>query len=109
MGEIGCAAGDFLDDAAPEAFCPGAEEEEAAPAAGLARVAIGHGETEGPSSTGAGWQGARAEEPIRVTAVYFVTPVGAVTVADMEAFATAFAQWDERAIWGGSFVTKETA
>jgi hypothetical protein len=45
---------------------------------GLARVAIGHGESEGPYSTGEGYRGARAEEPIRVTVVYFVTPVGRV-------------------------------
>lgn len=76
--------------------------------AGLSRVAIGHGETEGPYSTGSGWRGARAEEPIRVTVVYFVTPVGRVTAKDMETFTAAFAQWDGQAIWGGSFVTKQT-
>jgi hypothetical protein len=76
--------------------------------AGLARVAIGHGEPEGPYSMGGGFRGARAEEPIRVTVVYFVTPVGAVTRTDMERFATAFERWDGQAIWGGSFVTKET-
>lgn len=74
---------------------------------GLTRVAIGHGEAEGPYNTGAGYRGARAEEPIRVTVVYFVTPVGQVTRKDMENFADAFAQWDTQAIWGGSFVTKE--
>jgi hypothetical protein len=26
----------------------------------------------------------------------------------MESFAAAFARWDTQAIWGGSFVTKET-
>jgi hypothetical protein len=76
--------------------------------AGLVRVAIGHGETEGTYNPGAGYRGARAEEPIRVTVVYFVTPVGRVTHKDMEAFASAFAGWDSQAIWGGSFVTKET-
>jgi hypothetical protein len=74
---------------------------------GLTRVAIGHGEAEGPYNTGAGYRGARAEEPIRVTVVYFVTPVGQVTRKDMENFAAAFSQWDTQAIWGGSFVTKE--
>jgi hypothetical protein len=43
-----------------------------------------------------------------VTVVYFVTPVGRVTRKDMESFAAAFAQWDSQAIWGGSFVTKES-
>jgi hypothetical protein len=75
---------------------------------GLVRVAIGHGEAEGPYSAGEGQRGARAEEPVRVTVVYFVTPVGEVTSRDMQAFASAFARWDEQAIWGGSFVTKET-
>jgi hypothetical protein len=75
---------------------------------GLARVAIGHGETEGPYTIGANYRGARAEEPIRVTVVYFVTPVGKVTPKDMETFSAAFAQWDGQAIWGGSFVTKES-
>jgi hypothetical protein len=75
---------------------------------GLVRVAIGHGEPEGLYRTGDGYRGARAEEPIRVTVVYFVTPKGAVTRKDMEAFAAAFARWDQQAIWGGSFVTKES-
>ncbi len=35
-------------------------------------------------------------------------PVGAVTKKDIERFASAFAGWDTQAIWGGSFVTKET-
>jgi hypothetical protein len=74
---------------------------------GLSKVAIGHGEAEGPFFPGSGWEGQRAEEPIRVTVVYFVTPVGKVTRADMETFTRAFAQWDAQAIWGGSFVTKE--
>lgn len=73
---------------------------------GLDRVAIGHGETEGAYFTGSGYRGARAEEPIRVTVVYFVTPVGRITGKDMDTFAKAFAQWDSQAIWGGSFVTK---
>lgn len=76
--------------------------------AGLARVAIGHGEGEGPYDAGSGQRGARADEPVRVTVVYFVTPVREVTRKDMEAFAAAFARWDKEAIWGGSFVTKET-
>ncbi len=76
--------------------------------AGLARVAIGHGAPEGPYHAGSGQRGARAEEPIRVTVVYFVTPVGTVTQKDMEGFAAAFSQWDDQAIWGGSFVTKES-
>ena len=76
--------------------------------AGLTRVAIGHGEAEGPYFGGAGYASARAEEPIRVTVVYFVTPVGEVTRRDLEGFAAAFARWDQQAIWGGSFVTKET-
>jgi hypothetical protein len=75
---------------------------------GLVRVAIGHGESEGEYFSGAGYRQARAEEPIRVTVVYFVTPVGEVTRRDMEGFAAAFARWDSEAIWGGSFVTKET-
>lgn len=57
---------------------------------------------------GAGQRGARAEEPVRVTVVYFVTPVGRVTAKDMANFASAFAVWDDQAIWGGSFVVKET-
>jgi len=81
-----------------------AREEEKA---GLVRVAIGHGEPEGPYSRGTGYRGARAEEPIRVTVVYFVTPLGEVTRKDTEAFAAAFSRWDTQAIWGGSFVTKE--
>jgi len=55
--------------------------------AGLARVAIGHGEPEGPYTATAGYRGTRAEEPIRVTVVYFVTPIGTVTQKDMETFA----------------------
>ncbi len=77
------------------------------PSAGLDRVAIGHGESEGDYFTGSGFRGARAEEPIRVTVVYFVTPVGKVTARDMATFTQAFSQWDSQAIWGGSFVTKE--
>lgn len=91
---------------APTAAPPAIAKERAK--AGLARVAIGHGEPEGPYNTGSGFRGARAEEPIRVTVVYFVTPVGAVTRRDMETFAQAFERWDAQAIWGGSFVTKET-
>jgi hypothetical protein len=76
--------------------------------AGLARVAIGHGEAEGPYHAGSGYSGARADEPIRVTVVYFVTPVAEVTRRDMDAFAAAFERWDAQAIWGGSFVTKQS-
>ena len=76
---------------------------------GLSKVAIGHGDAEGAYRPGAGFAGKRAEEPIRVTVVYFVTPVGKVTEADMEKFTEAFKGWDEKAIWGGSFVTKEEA
>jgi hypothetical protein len=79
------------------------------PERGLLRVAIGHGEPEGLYNIGSGYRGARAEEPIRVTVVYFVTPLRDVTRSDMEAFAAAFARWDALAIWGGSFVTKETS
>ncbi len=76
-------------------------------APGLGKVAIGHGEAEGTYSLGSGHEGARADEPIRVTVVYFVTPIGKVTARDMDAFTKAFAQWDSQAIWGGSFVTQE--
>ena len=75
---------------------------------GFGRVAIGHGEEEGAYHTGDGWRGQRADEPIRVTVVYFVTPVGKVTRKDMDAFSRAFSAWDKEAIWGGSFVTKES-
>lgn len=85
-------------EAAPQASAP----------AGLDRVAIGHGEAEGAYFMGSGYRGMRAEEPIRVTVVYFVTPVGRITERDMDTFSKAFAQWDSQAIWGGSFVTKET-
>ena len=56
---------------------PNREAERAEP--GLGKVAIGHGEVEGAYFAGSGYQGARAEEPIRVTVVYFVTPVGRIT------------------------------
>ncbi|MEZ4573778.1 MAG: hypothetical protein R2857_02420 [Vampirovibrionales bacterium] len=39
--------------------------------------------------------------------VYFVTPTGEITEAIMNAFAKAFEQWDNQAIWGGSFVVKD--
>jgi hypothetical protein len=87
-------------EAAPQAAAPLRSR-------GLEKVAIGHGETEGPYSVGSGYAGARAEEPIRVTVVYFVTPVGEVTRKDMETFTKAFESWDDAALWGGSFVTKE--
>ncbi|MCO6430887.1 MAG: hypothetical protein J5J00_08495, partial [Deltaproteobacteria bacterium] len=75
---------------------------------GLDRVAIGHGEIEGEYNRGSGFQGKRANEPVRVTVVYFVTPIGKVTRDDMESFSEAFKKWDESAIWGGSFVVKES-
>jgi hypothetical protein len=84
-----------------------ADAEKKMRAEGLARVAIGHGEPEGPYVRGDG-RGARADEPVRVTVVYFVTPVGKVTAKDMQTFTAAFERWDKEAIWGGSFVTKET-
>lgn len=74
---------------------------------GVERVAIGTGEAEGVYVQGSGYRGQRAEEPIRVTVVYFVTPVGEVTQADMDNFSNAFEAWDASAVWGGSFVTKE--
>jgi hypothetical protein len=80
---------------------------EATTRGGFDRVAIGHGNDEGVYGYGSGFYGARAEEPVRVTVVYFVTPVGEVTEADMQGFSSAFAKWDEQAIWGGSFVVKE--
>jgi len=75
-------------------------------ARGFSKVAIGTGESEGDYFGGAGFRGARAEEPMRVTVVYFVTPVGQVTRADMESFSEAFERWDDMSIWGGSFVEK---
>jgi len=92
----------YTKNAAP-APAPVMEEE-----AGLGKVAIGHGEAEGPYTVGAHWQNTRADEPIRVTVVYFVTPKGPVTRKDMDAFSKAFHAWDQQAIWGGSFVTKES-
>lgn len=76
--------------------------------AGLTKVAIGHGEEEGSYFGGSGYRGNRSDEPIRVTIVYFVTPVGEVTQKDMDTFTAAFKKWDSQAIWGGSFVTKES-
>jgi len=83
------------------------DEKTVARAAGLTKVAIGHGETEGPYNIGAGFSSKRSEEPVRVTVVYFVTPVGEVTEKDTEKFAETFSGWDKEAIWGGSFVTGE--
>jgi hypothetical protein len=99
----GMPAGMAAAGATKQAPVPSAAERQA----GLDKVAIGHGEVEGPYFGGAGYRGARADEPIRVTVVYFVTPIGAVTRADMANFAKAFAAWDGQAIWGGSFVVKE--
>lgn len=73
---------------------------------GLDKVAIGHGDVEGPYRGGAGFRGKRAPEPIRVTVVYFVTPIGEVTEEDMKSFTQAFEVWDSQALWGGSFVVK---
>jgi hypothetical protein len=70
---------------------------------GLGRVAVGHGEPEGPYSAGGGFRGNRAPEPVRVTVVYFVTPKGPIRESDMEKMAEAFARWDGEAIWGGGF------
>ncbi|MBK8480494.1 MAG: hypothetical protein IPL40_04895 [Proteobacteria bacterium] len=95
------------DQAAPAAAEMQAEKRAVA-SEGLAKVAIGTGQSEGRYRPGAGWRGKRAEEPIRVTVVYFVTPVGELTSGDMARFAQAFGQWDSQAIWGGSFVTKES-
>jgi hypothetical protein len=105
-GVVGGAAGGLGSEMPPPMAAPA--KVGGARSAGLARVAIGHGEREGPYTAGFGYRGTRAEEPIRVTVVYFVTPMGPVTEKDMEAFAAAFAQWDSQAIWGGSFVTKES-
>lgn len=113
----GCLAGGMSADAAgpskvengvAQLMEPNHEKRRVGKAAGLDRVAIGHGDAEGRYFAGAGFWGARAEEPIRVTVVYFVTPVSRVTAQDMETFSRAFAQWDAQAIWGGSFVTKES-
>ena len=109
-GVVGGAVGGAPSAAPAQIAAPKAQQEDARrdERAGLARVAIGHGAPEGPYFVGAGFAGARAEEPIRVTVVYFVTPIGKVSPKDMETFAAAFAQWDGQAIWGGSFVTKES-
>ena len=74
---------------------------------GVAKVAIGTGEEEGEYNVGSGFEGKRANEPIRVTVAYFVTPNGEVTREDMDSFAAAFEAWDSQAIWGGSFVVDE--
>ncbi len=74
---------------------------------GLTKVAIGHGEVEGRYSEGGGYRGQRADEPIRVTVVYFVTPIGEVSEADMKTFTKTFESWDKQALWSGSFVVKE--
>jgi hypothetical protein len=112
-GAVGVTAGgppaaSSLPMPAPVPSAPAQDAKASAERSGLARVAIGHGEVEGPYNAGAGHRSARAQEPVRVTVVYFVTPVGRVTQQDMEGFAAAFSRWDEQAIWGGSFVTKET-
>lgn len=73
-------------------------------APGLEQVVVGHGNEEGPYRVGSGFSGKRAEERIRVTVCYFVTPNGPLTHKDMKAFAEKFKEWDKKAIWGGSFV-----
>ena len=93
---------------APQPITKNESAKVAREAEGFGKVAIGHGEEEGAYHAGDGWRGQRAEEPIRVTVVYFVTPVGKVTRKDMDAFSRAFSAWDREAIWGGSFVTKES-
>jgi hypothetical protein len=114
-GVIGGVVGGTVNSAPPQTMAAPQQAESAKKIAaeedkaGLVRVAIGHGEVEGPYSMGSGYRGARAEEPIRVTVVYFVTPRGDVTRKDMEAFTAAFALWDTQAIWGGSFVTKDAS
>jgi hypothetical protein len=114
-GVVGGVIGSIPDAPPPSAMASAPPAESAAKMtaeedkSGLVRVAIGHGEPEGPYRKGSGYRGARAEEPIRVTVVYFVTPLGEVSRKDMETFAAAFARWDTQAIWGGSFVTKETS
>lgn len=74
---------------------------------GLGKVAIGHGEAEGRYFGGSGYRNKRAEEPVRVTVVYFVTPKGEISRQDMENFSKTFETWDSQAIWGGSFVVKD--
>ena len=81
-----------------------AAERSTVQSAGLEKVAIGHGENEGPYNPGSGYRGKREDSPIRVTVIYFVTPRGELTSADMETFSQAFETWDNQAIWGGSFV-----
>lgn len=101
---LGAASG----DAAKQSKDQSAGAAVSAESTGLGKVAIGHGKAEGGYFTGSGFSGQRAEEPIRVTVVYFVTPVGRITAKDMRTFTQAFSQWDSQAIWGGSFVTKES-
>jgi hypothetical protein len=116
QGAVGGAVASESMPAPPPAAKPAAMNEQtskekkavAKDEAGFTKVAIGHGETEGPYTLGGGFRGQRAEEPIRVTVVYFVTPTGPVSRKDMDAFTKAFQAWDGEAIWGGSFVTKES-
>jgi len=74
---------------------------------GLEDVVVGHGKEEGQYFAGAGFAGKRADERVRVTVCYFVTPRGELTEADMETFARKFQEWDKKAVWGGSFVVPE--
>ena len=74
----------------------------------LEQVVVGHGDEEGPYRVGSGFSGKRAEERIRVTVCYFVTPNGPLTHKDMKAFAEKFKEWDKKAIWGGSFVLPQS-
>ncbi|HYV47581.1 MAG TPA: hypothetical protein VFA20_22135 [Myxococcaceae bacterium] len=74
---------------------------------GLEDVVVGHGKEEGQYFAGAGFAGKRADERVRVTVCYFVTPRGELTGADMSTFAKKFQEWDKKAVWGGSFVVPE--
>lgn len=74
---------------------------------GLEDVVLGHGPTEGRYRVGSGFEGQRAEERVRVTVSYFVTPRGPLTEKDLRVLAGKFREWDKRALWGGSFVKPE--
>lgn len=78
------------------------------PRQGMEDVVLGHGPTEGRYNVGSGFQGQRAEERVRVTVSYFVTPRGPLTEKDLRVLAGKFREWDRRALWGGSFVQPET-
>lgn len=104
-GFLGGADGlECLESCTTKSFSPALKSLSRREPAGLDRVAISSGEGEGPYNTGSGFAGERADEPIRVTVSYFVTPKGAVTEADMENFTAKFKEWDKQKIWGGSLV-----